>query len=45
MSFSFYNPTNQFEYGGGSLRALFADPSNLINKRFYRMVKDIIKVL
>ena len=43
MSFSFYNPTNQFEYGGGSLRALFADPSNLINKRFYRMVKDIIK--
>jgi len=43
MSFSFYNPTNQFEYGGGGLRALFADPSNLTNRRFYRMVKDIIK--
>ena len=43
MSFSFYNPTNQFEYGGGGLRALFADPRNLINKRFYRMLKDIIK--
>ena len=43
MSFSFYNPSNQFEYGGGGIRALFADPRNLIKKRFYRMVKDIIK--
>ncbi len=43
MSFSFYNPSNQFEYGGGGLRALFADPRNLINKKFYGMVKDIIK--
>ena len=31
MSFSFYNPTNQFEYGGGNLRALFADPLSLIH--------------
>jgi predicted NAD/FAD-binding protein len=43
MSFSFYNPSNQFEYGGGGLRALFADPRNLINRKFYGMVKDIIK--
>ena len=33
----------QFEYGGGGLRALFADPRNLINKNFYRMLKDIVK--
>ena len=43
MSFSFYNPSSQFEYGGGGLRALFADPRNLLNKRFYLMIKDIIK--
>ena len=43
MSFSFYNPSSQFEYGGGGLKALFADPRNLINKGFYKMVRDIIK--
>ena len=43
MSFSFYNSINQFEYGGGSLRALFAKPHNLINWKFYLMLKDIVK--
>ena len=43
MSFSFYHSQKQFEYGGGGLRALFADPRNLINKNFYRMIKDIVK--
>lgn len=41
MSFSFYNSSNHFEYGGGSLSALFADPKNLVNWSFYRMLKDI----
>lgn len=42
MSFSFYNSKNLFEYGGGSLRALFANPQNLWNWKFYRMLRDII---
>ncbi len=42
MSFSFYNSSNQFEYGGGSLRALFANPQNVLNLNFYKMLKDII---
>ena len=42
MSFSFYNSSNQFEYGGGSLRALFANPQNLLNLNFYKMLKDIV---
>ena len=42
MSFSFYNSQNNFEYGGGSLRALFANPKNIINYKFYRMLKDIV---
>ena len=42
MSFSFYNSQNQFEYGGGGLRALFADPKNFWNLKFYKMLIDII---
>ena len=42
MSFSFYNSQNNFEYGGGSLRALFANPKNIYNPKFYRMLKDIV---
>ena len=42
MSFSFYNSQSQFEYGGGSLRALFANPKNLWDVKFYKMLKDII---
>ena len=42
MSFSFYNSQNNFEYGGGSLRALFANPKNIYNLKFYRMLKDIV---
>ena len=42
MSFSFYNSQNNFEYGGGSLRALFANPKNIYNYKFYRMLKDIV---
>ena len=42
MSFSFYNSKNLFEYGGGGLRALFANPQNLWNWKFYRMLRDII---
>ena len=42
MSFSFYNSQNNFEYGGGSLRSLFANPKNIYNPKFYRMLKDIV---
>ena len=42
MSFSFYNSQSQFEYGGGSLKALFANPKNLWDVKFYKMLKDII---
>jgi len=42
MSFSFYNSQSLFEYGGGSAKALFANPRNLWNWKFYRMLKDII---
>ena len=42
MSFSFLNEENKFEYGGGSLSALFADRKNFFNLKFYKMLKDII---
>jgi len=42
MSFSFYNSSTKFEYGGGSIKALFANPQNLLNWNFYRMLKDIL---
>ena len=42
MSFSFYNSQSLFEYGGGGAKALFANPRNLWNWKFYRMLKDII---
>jgi len=42
MSFSFYNSSTKFEYGGGSIKALFANPQNLLNRNFYRMLKDIL---
>ncbi len=42
MSFSFFNEESNFEYGGGSLSALFADRKNFYNLKFYKMLKDII---
>ena len=42
MSFSFYNSQSLFEYGGGSIKALFANPQNLWNWKFYKMLKDIV---
>ena len=44
MSFSFLNEESKFEYGGGSLKALFADRKNFFNLKFYKMLKDIITV-
>ena len=43
MSFSFYNPSQSFEYGGGTLSSLISDKSNLIKPSFYIMIKDIIR--
>ena len=42
MSFSFYNSSDHFEYGGGGLKALFANPKNILNWKFYRMLIDIV---
>ena len=43
MSFSFYNPSKSFEYGGGSLSSLISDKRNLFRPYFYIMIKDIIR--
>jgi hypothetical protein len=43
MSFSVRCERSGLEYGGGSLRALFADPANLVRPRFLGMVRDVLR--
>ncbi|MCO7260342.1 NAD(P)/FAD-dependent oxidoreductase [Dickeya zeae] len=43
MSFSVHNPTSGLEYNGHSLRSLFAQRSNLVNPRFWGLLKDIVR--
>lgn len=41
MGFGFRSDITGIEYGGGSLRALAAQPGNLLRPRFLRMLRDI----
>jgi predicted NAD/FAD-binding protein len=43
MSFSVRSNTEAFEYSGSSLNGLFAQRSNVLRPRFYRMIGDIIR--
>ncbi|WP_226051484.1 NAD(P)/FAD-dependent oxidoreductase [Dickeya chrysanthemi] len=43
MSFSVHNPASGLEYNGHSLRSLFAQRSNLVNPRFWGLLKDIVR--
>ena len=41
MSFGVSKNNAAFEYGGGELRQLFAQPSNFLKPRYLRMLRDI----
>ena len=43
MSFSVSLDRGQFEYCGTSLRTLLAQPSNLVNPRFWALLKEIVR--
>jgi len=43
MSFSASMADRSFEYAGGTKTGLFAQPSNMMRPRFWRMVKDILR--
>jgi len=43
MSFSARCENSDFEYSGSSLNSLFAQRSNLIRPRFYRMIREIMR--
>jgi hypothetical protein len=43
MSFGASIDGGRFEYGLASLRALFAQPKSMVNPRFLRMIRDILK--
>jgi uncharacterized protein len=43
MSFAVRNDRTGLEWSGTNLRALFADPWNLIRPRFLRMVREILR--
>lgn len=43
MSFSVRDEASGLEYNGTSLNSLFAQRSNLLNPRFYRMIRDILR--
>ena len=43
MSFSVKDDRTGLEYNGTTLNALFAQRSNLLRPRFYRMIKDILR--
>ena len=43
MSFSARCAESDFEYSGSSLNTLFAQRSNLLSPRFYRMLRDIVR--
>jgi len=43
MSFAVSRNEGNFEYAGGSLSGLFAQPSNLLRLRFWRMLRDLVR--
>jgi predicted NAD/FAD-binding protein len=43
MSFSVQNQHSGLEYAGSSLNTLFAQRSNILRPRFYRMIRDILR--
>ena len=43
MSFGVSKNDAAYEYAGGELRQLFAQPSNIFKRRFWRMVADILR--
>lgn len=43
MSFSASSAAEDFEYSGSSMNALFAQRSNLLRPRFYRMLREILR--
>lgn len=43
MSFSFLDPSTNFEYNGHSFASLFSQKQNLINPKFYKMLYDVLK--
>ncbi|APX94570.1 FAD-dependent oxidoreductase [Halomonas sp. 1513] len=43
MSFSVHETGRDFEYNGHTLASLFAQRRNLLNPRFYRMLRDILR--
>lgn len=43
MSFSVHNPQNGLEYNGHTLTSLFAQRRNLVNLKFWRLLKEIIR--
>ena len=43
MSFSASMADRSFEYAGGTNSGLFAQPSNILRPRFWRMIKDILR--
>jgi len=43
MSFSVRNDKAGLEYNGHNIRSMFAQPSNVANPAFYRMIYDIVR--
>jgi predicted NAD/FAD-binding protein len=43
MSFGVSKNNATFEYAGGDLKQLFAQPANILKPRFWRMVRDILR--
>jgi predicted NAD/FAD-binding protein len=43
MSFGVSKNNAAFEYAGGALKQLFAQPANIFKPRFWRMVRDILR--
>ncbi|MDR3520097.1 MAG: FAD-dependent oxidoreductase [Acidocella sp.] len=43
MSFGVSKDNGAFEYAGGELKQLFAQPSNLLKPRFWRLLRDILR--
>ncbi|MFQ3184734.1 MAG: putative NAD/FAD-binding protein [Alteromonas macleodii] len=43
MSFGASIDGGRFEYGLASLQALFAQPKNILNPKFLRMIRDVLK--
>lgn len=43
MSFGFYDETSGFSYAGTNLNGLFADRKNLLNPKFWHLLKEITR--